>query len=84
MPRFNNTELTPETIQATREWFAANAQACIDEVKSGAVHVNDRTAYFAWREQMAKDSLAGRSDNNLTFLQRAYTIQTGDCVALLP
>jgi hypothetical protein len=76
--------LTPETIQATRQWFADNARACIAEVQSGEVRVNDLPAYTAWREESAAAALRGDYDRTLTFLQRATYIQTGDCPALLP
>ena len=84
MSRFNGTQLTQETIVATRQHFADIDQACIDEVKSGAVRVNDPASYFAWCEQRAKDGMEGKHDHTLTFLQRAYWIQTGEMIALLP
>lgn len=37
MAKFNGVTLTTETIQATRQWFADNDQACINEVVSGQV-----------------------------------------------
>jgi len=46
---FDMTTLTQETILATRQWFADNAMACISEVKSGEVKVNDPEKYFALR-----------------------------------
>ena len=78
------TILTNETILQTRQWFADNAMACIAEVKSGEVRVNDTAKYFAWREQSASDALAGKFDHSLAFLQRATFIQTGICHAILP
>jgi len=83
MPKFNGVTLTPDSIQKTRQWFADNAQACIDEVASGAVRVNDPESYFEWRRKQIADSLAGRSDHTFTFLQHAHYLQTGECVALL-
>lgn len=82
--KFNGVTLTQETIIAARQWFADNAQACIDEVTSGAVRVNDPETYFEWRRQSAADSLAGKNDHTFTFMQRAHYIQTGESVALLP
>jgi hypothetical protein len=76
--------LTPETIRATRQWFADNAHACITEAQSGAVRVNDLTAYIAWREESAAAALRGDYDHSLTFRQRATYLQTGECPALLP
>lgn len=80
--QFNGTVLTDATIQATRQWFADNAQACIDEVLSGEVRVNDLASYVEWRKQMIVGALAGKGDNTFAFLQRAYEFQTGECVPL--
>lgn len=76
--------LTPETIKATRQWFADNALACIAEAESGSVFVNDPKSHREWCMQRHADALAGRSDHTLTFLQRAHWIQTGEMVPLLP
>jgi hypothetical protein len=84
MPHFNGVKLTDESIQKTREWFHDNAIACIEEVKSGKVKVNDCESYFEWRNREAKEYLEGCHDRTLTFLQRAYFIQTGESVAMLP
>ena len=78
------TLLTPETIRATRQWFADNARVCIAAAQSGKVRVNDLTAYIAWQEESAAAALRGDYDRSLTFLQRATYIQTGECPALLP
>lgn len=77
-------KLTPETILATRKHFAANAIACIAEAESGAVKVNNPESYREWQLQLAADSLAGKNDHTFTFRQRAWWIQTGEMVALLP
>jgi hypothetical protein len=79
--KFNNVVISEATIAATRQWFADNAQACIDEVMSGDVKVNDVVSYVKWRKEQIADSLAGRSDHTFTFVQRAHTIQTGECIA---
>ncbi|MCY7943935.1 hypothetical protein P8843_07125 [Bacillus inaquosorum] len=84
MTKFNGVQLTEESIQKTRKWFADNAIACIEEVKSGKVYVNDCESYFAWREKEAKEYMEGKHDHTVTFLQCAYFIQTEECVALLP
>ncbi len=84
MAKFNGVTLTTETIQATRQWFADNDQACIDEVVSGQVRVNDLPSLIEWKEQSIADGLAGKWDHTFAFLQRAYYIQTGESVALLP
>lgn len=84
MTRRHYAELTPEAVQAARQWFADNALACIAEVESGAMRVNDKARYFAQRRQQHDDALAGAYDNSFAFWQRAYLIQTGECVPLLP
>jgi hypothetical protein len=84
MPRFAGVELTAESIQKTREWFADNAQGCIDEVINGEVEVNDIESYIQWRKESINEALKGGYDHTLSFLQRAHTIQTGECIALLP
>lgn len=75
--------LTEETIIKTRQYFATNAQGCIDEVLSGNVRVNDIEKYIISCKQRAIDSLAGKSDNTFTFIQMAYYLQTGVSVPLL-
>jgi hypothetical protein len=87
MPKFNNVELTPATMQATRQYFADNKQAQIDEILSGAVKLpshNPQELHFARLRARALEDLAGTYDHTLTFLQRAYWIQTGEMIALLP
>lgn len=81
---FNRVELTQETIQKTQKWFADNALACIEEVKSGKYRVNDPELYYKEEEKAAKEYIEGNFNITLTFLQRAYFIQTGESVALLP
>ena len=83
MASFNGTPLTDTTIRRTRQWFADNAQACIDNARSGETRVNDLESYCAWREKSIEDSLAGEGDHTFAFLQRAYFIQTGESVPLL-
>lgn len=77
-------QITPETLQQTRQSFADGALACIAEVESGQVRVNDPAQYFAWCRQRHDDALSGQYDHTLTFLQRAHYLQTGECRALLP
>lgn len=80
----NRVTLTPESIQAARNWFAANALACIAEVKEGRVRVNDSEAYFAQCRARHDAVLRGESDHTFALLQRAHFIQTGEMRALLP
>jgi hypothetical protein len=82
--------LTPETIQATRQWYAGNARQCITDARRyietdglEGDYVNDLAEYVRWRETSALDSLAGDSDHTFAFIQRAVALQTGECVALL-
>lgn len=84
MLKFNNIVLLESSIIQCRQWFADNAQACINEVLDRSVKVNDSNKYFAWQKQRIVDSLAGKNDHTVTFLQRCYYIQTGECLALLP
>jgi hypothetical protein len=84
MPKFNGTELTNESMQKTRKWFSDNSISCIEEVENGSVSVNNEEDYFKWRNKEAKEYMEGKHDHTVTFLQRAYYIQTGESVALLP
>ena len=76
-------QITTESRMLARQWFADNALACIAEVKSGAVRVNNPETFFVKCLQNHDDALAGKFDRSLTFMQRAHYIQTGDCPALL-
>lgn len=76
--------ITPETVTATRQWYAENYQACIDDAISGRVSVSDLPLYI---EQMARrkaEALSGQYDHTLNFRQKAVYIQTGECHAILP
>jgi hypothetical protein len=81
---FNGVALTEESMQATRQYYHDNALACIEEVKSGKVYVNDPESYFEWRMRESKEYIEGKHDHVLAFLQHAYYIQTGESIALLP
>lgn len=82
--RFNDTEITPETIIQTRQHFADIAQGCIDEATSGEVKVNNLQSYIEWQQESIKNALSGKNDFTFTFMQRAYWLQTGEMIALLP
>lgn len=84
MAKFAGVEITAEANQAARQWYADNALACIANVESGAVRVNDPETYRAWRMQSHDDALAGKHDHTLAHIQRAHYIQTGESIALLP
>ena len=68
----------------TRQWFADNAQACIDEAISGQVRVNNLASYVVDQTQRIQDCLAGKWDHTLAFQQRVLYVQTGKCYAILP
>lgn len=83
-------EVAPQTITkeqaviTTRQWFADNAQACIDEAISGQVRVNNLASYVADQTQRIQDCLVGKWDHTLAFQQRVLYVQTGVCHAILP
>lgn len=83
-------EVAPQTITkeqaviTTRQWFADNAQACINEAVSGQVRVNNLASYVADQTQRIQDCLAGNWDHTLAFQQRVVYVQTGVCHAILP
>jgi len=84
MTCFNGVQLTDWSIRKARQRFADNALSCIEEAESGDVYVMDIEAYRAWRMQQIEDALVDRIDHTFDFLQRAYYIQTGGSVPLLP
>lgn len=84
MPRFNGTQITGDSMLKARQAAAANYQGCIDEVKRGDVAVNDPDSYYEWMQLLQEQALAGEFDHTFSMLQRAHTIQTGECIALLP
>ena len=75
--------LTDETITATRQHFADIHQDCIDQARAGKFYVNNLERYVEWQEHLRVASLAGEHDHTFTFQQRAWWIQTGECIALL-
>jgi len=92
--RFNDTEITAETIIQTRQHFADICQSCIDcaieydsiprdQLPDGKFFVNDLADYVVKEQQKALDFLAGKKDFSFTFAQRAYWLQTGEMIALL-
>ena len=80
----NGIEITHETILATRKHFADIDSACIAEALSGEVKVNDLDKYIKWMEQSTIDTMSGKYDHTLAFIQCALWKQTGECIALLP
>jgi hypothetical protein len=82
-PRFANVELTPETIQRTREHFRDIHLACIRDAEDGTTRVNDLPGYVSWQQAAIADVM-NTERFSVTFLQRAHWLQTGECIALLP
>ena len=81
-------DLTEESKKAARLWFANNllkmAEEAEESIKTGVFYCNDPSLNaLRWRGQ-AQDFLEGRHKMTFTFWQRAYAIQTGECIALLP
>ena len=81
---FNNTVITEETKIKADKYFADIWQGCIDGAISGEFRVNDIEKYIKSNRVSIEISLSGDGRNSFTYWQRAYWIQTGECVALLP
>lgn len=73
-----------DIIQRTREHFANSAEACIQEVLSGQVKVNDMDRYIKWRKEQKQEALEGKYDHTLHFKQVAHYLETGETLAILP
>lgn len=78
-----------DTIFYTWLLYAENAQRCIDEALSGKVKVNDLESYIKDQQaliteytQNAEDVLIP-SGLVLWFWQKAYFIQSGECIGVL-
>ena len=93
--RFNDTIITQETILATRKHFSDNCMQCIlsaveydsiprEELPEGKFFVNDLLGYMIEQNERIGAFNAGECDHTFTFMQRAYWIQTGEMIALLP
>tara|TARA_R110000851_G_C12681116_1_gene523837 strand:+ start:207 stop:458 length:252 start_codon:yes stop_codon:yes gene_type:complete len=81
---FNNKLITEETKIKTDKHFADICQGCIDGAISGKFRVNDIEKYIKSNKASIEISLNGEGRNNFTYWQRAYYIQEGECIALLP
>jgi len=75
--------LTSETINKTRLSFYENAIACIEEALSGEVSVNNIIDYIKWKKKQSFEALQSKAPYSFTFIQRAYYIQSGECIPLL-
>lgn len=74
--KFNNVEISQETILATRQHFADSHQCCLYAAISGELFVNDLDSYRKWQTERIAETLAGGNDNTFTFMQRAYWIES--------
>lgn len=69
--------ITDQTILATNQWFADNAQGCIDEALSGAVFCNDVDEVVKRNEKRKAEYLSGNFDLWLGYYQQAYLSKPG-------
>ena len=82
--KFNRVEITQESINLTRMHFAEIYQRCIQGAKDGTMYVNDVEGYILNQEACISEIMQGDYDHSLTFMQRAYYLQEGEMLALLP
>ena len=82
---FNNTLLTEQSITTAHNESIKVNKDCIKEAVSGKSPVNDLESYIIWRNKSIQSHLdrTFKSENNFTFRQHAYYIQTGELIALL-
>ena len=82
--RFNGTEITAETVAAARQWYAEHFDTLAAEAPTFLASHYPLEQYRADMTDKKRAALAGEYDRSLAFMQRAYFIQTGESVALLP
>ena len=75
--KFNNVEITPETFEATKQYFIDLNKELIRQVKSGELIVNNPDNYVQWKQGNIEYYKDLENTINFTFLQRAYFIVTG-------
>lgn len=73
-----------ESIASARAWYIENMEGCIEDALSGKTRVNDLAKYVADQTEAIARLSRGESDYTFALLQRAWFIETGECVALLP
>ena len=83
MLKFNNVELTEETILKTREYFYNVCIECVNGAINSEFYVNNVDNYIQFKKENAESYINGEFDHILSFLQKAYHIQTGKNVPLL-
>lgn len=82
--KFNNVVITEESLDKARQQFIDSCQSQINAAQSGEMKVNDIDKFIDRQIESMLDYESGRYDHGFTMLQRAYYIQTGESVALLP
>lgn len=82
--KFNGVEILPSIIHLTKQYFIDIHHKCITGASEGKFFVNDLNSYIDWQQEMINDLDNGKSDYSFTFIQRAYWLQSGQCIALLP
>jgi hypothetical protein len=82
--KFNQVEITQSAIIATRLHFAGIYERCIQGAKDGSMHVNDVEGYILNKEACISEVMQGDNDYQLGFMKRAYYLQEGEMLALLP
>lgn len=73
--------------QETRDYFIAQCVKCIDEAKENSddtIRPTNVEAFIAWKQRQISEIQAGLCDSSFTFRQRAYYLETGKEMALLP
>lgn len=81
---FNGVVITEESLDKARHFFINNLQEQINAVQSGEMKVNDVDRFIDRLIESMLDCAYGHYDRSFTMLQRAYYIQTGESVAMLP
>ena len=75
--------LTEETIAATWKHFADHERLCAEEARAGILKPNDVDKYIEKCESNAALYDSREMRISVTWIQRAYFIQTGECVPIL-
>ena len=70
-------------IKAAQQWYANNAQGCIDEAVSGEVFVNDIDIYVRDKQQDKANYITGNFEPSLGFWQTAIYLKTKQSVPIL-
>lgn len=70
-------------IERALDWYALNAQKCIDEVLLGIDRVNDLDSYIKDRKQEIENYKTGNLKPWLGFWQKALYLKTGESVSIL-